>query len=231
MITKPDLIRRLVADATPVRRLRPPLLRAGAWIAFALAVSAIVAASFGVRPDLGAKLRDPFFAIEIGAAFLTGVTAAMAAFHLSLPDRRGRWIFMPVPTLLLWLSTVGYGCLTNWVALGPDGLTLGPSLRCFATIVLVGTPLALVLLGMLRRARSLRPTATAAVGALAVAALTASALRLFHDLDASAMVLIWNVGAGAAIAVCVALFSRRVFSSAMSSCGLPDWSSGSRQHL
>ena len=34
MITTPDLIESLVARAEPVRRLRPPLARAAAWLLF-----------------------------------------------------------------------------------------------------------------------------------------------------------------------------------------------------
>jgi hypothetical protein len=34
----------------------------------------------------------------------------------------------------------------------------------------------------------------AVAGSLSVAAITATALSLFHDLDASVMILIWNLG-------------------------------------
>jgi hypothetical protein len=224
MITTPELIRLIVEDAGPVQRLRPPLLRAGIWIAAASAVLAMVAAVFGLRSDFGVKLREPAFVIEVGSAALTGIAAALAAFHLSLPDRAGRWALLPMPTLVLWLSTVGYSCLTNWVTLGPEGLTLGASLQCFGTITLGGTPIALILIFMLRHARLVRPVATAIIGAIAVAGLTVSALRLFHELDATVMVLIWNVGAGAVISAAVALFGQRLLLSSI-------WSSGPRGRL
>ena len=210
MVSTPELIRRLVADASPVRPLRPPLLRAGIWLAFAAAVLTAVALSFGLRADLEGKLHEIAFVTEVGAAALTGVAAAIAAFQLSLPDRSSRWAVLPLPTLMVWLSSIGYGCLTNWVTLGPDGPLPGLSLRCFATILLGSTPLAVVLLFMLRHAHSVRPTATVVIGAIAVAALTVSALRLFHDLDATVMVLIWNVGAGAVISGGIALFGPRL---------------------
>ena len=38
-----------------------------------------------------------------------------------------------------------------------------------------------------------------------------SALRTFHELDATAMVLIWNVGAGAVMTLVGAVFGRRLF--------------------
>lgn len=214
MVTTQELIRRLVDDARPVRRLRPPLLRAGIWITVAAALLTAVAATIGIRPDLDGKLRDPVFLVEVVSAALTGITAAVAAFHVGLPDRSARWVLFPVPTLLLWLSTVGYGCLTNWAGPGPSSLVGTISIPCLETIALGSTPLAAVLFFMLRHARFVRATATAGVAAIAVAGLTVSALRTFHELDATAMVLIWNVGAGAVITLIGTLFGRRLFPSA-----------------
>jgi hypothetical protein len=211
MTTTQELIRQLVGDAHPVRRLRPPLLRAGIWIAVAVGLLTIVAAALGVRPDLAVKLRDAAFVIEVVSAGLTGILAAVAAFHLSLPDRSARWILLPIPTLLLWLSTVGYGCLTNWVGPGPSSLVA--SVKCLETIALGSTPLAALLFFMLRHARFVRATVTASVAAIAVAGLTVSALRMFHELDATVMVLIWNVGAAAVITLIGTLFGRRMFGS------------------
>lgn len=50
---------------------------------------------------------------------------------------------------------------------------------------------------MLRYATVLSPTAVTLMGSLAVAAITASALSLFHALDATAMILMWNIGTAA----------------------------------
>jgi hypothetical protein len=208
MITTQELIRQLAADARPVQRLRPPLLRAGIWIAVAAGLLTMVAAALGVRPDLALKLRDPAFVIEVVSAGLTGVLAAIAAFHIGLPDRSARWVLVPIPTLLLWLSTVGYGCLTNWIGPEPTSLAGSISVKCLETIALGSTPLAAMLFFMLRHARFVRTTATASVASIAVAGLTVSALRIFHELDATAMVLIWNVGAGAVMTLVGGVFGR-----------------------
>ena len=47
--------------------------------------------------------------------------------------------------------------------------------------------------------------------ALAIAACTAFALSLFHELDASTMILMWNLGVAALIAGLATLFGRSVF--------------------
>ena len=194
MITTPELIALLAANASPVRRLRPPLVRTGLWLLLAAGVFVLLALSHGVRPDLVQRAEQPVFVIGIVASLVTGVLAAIASFMISLPDRSRAWILLPVPALVVWVSTVSYGCLTNWVSVGPDGMRLGEAARCFATVLLTSLPLSLALYIMLRHAALIRPTAVTLTGSLAVAAMTATALSLFHDLDATVMVLMWNLG-------------------------------------
>jgi hypothetical protein len=174
--------------------LRPPLVRAGAWLAFAVLVLTLVAVVHGLRPDLAEHLRRPVFVMGMLASLVTGVSAAVASFFVSLPDRSRLWLLLPAPSLTIWLSTIGYGCFTDWVSLGPDGVHLGEAFRCFVTLVLTSLPLSLVMIVMLRYAAMLRPTLVTIAGSLSVAAITATALSLFHDLEASVMILAWNVG-------------------------------------
>lgn len=212
MITTPDLIESLLASAAPVRRLRPPLARAVGWLLFAALILALLAVSHGVRPDLELRLQQPVFVLGVAASLATGVLAAVASFIVSVPDRSPRWLVMPVPTLLIWLATVGYGCLTYWVSIGPAGISLGETARCFATLVLVGAPLSLAMLVMLRYTALLSPTPVAITGSLAVAAMTSTALSLFHPLDATALILIWNLGTAALLVAFGGLYGRRMFS-------------------
>jgi hypothetical protein len=54
----------------------------------------------------------------------------------------------------------------------------------------------------------LRPTTVAAIGGLAIAAMTSFALSLIHDLDATIMILLWNLGTAAVIAGLAGIFGR-----------------------
>jgi len=213
VVTTPELIEILCADAKPVRRLRPPLLRAALWLLFAGLVLSALAALQGTRPDLAERLHEPTFAAALFGSLLTGVLAAVAAFHLSLPDRSRLWLLLPVPALVLWVSTIGYGCLTDWVSIEPGGVRLGTTLECFATLALASLPLYLVLLVMLRHAARLHPTTVAMMGGLASAGIAATALSLFHELDASVMVLLWNLGAAALIVALGGIFGPSLFAS------------------
>ena len=212
MITTPDLIESLVANAAPVRRLRPPVTRAVGWLLFAALMLALLAVSHEVRPDLALRLRQPEFVIGIAASLATGVLAAIASFLLSIPDRSRAWLLLPLPALFVWVSTIGYGCLINWVSLQPGGLPFGNEAGCLALLVLTGVPLSLAMLIMLRHAALLAPTAVAISGGLAVAAVTATALSIFHNHDASAIILIWNFGTAVLLVALSGLTGRRIFS-------------------
>ena len=211
MIKTPDLIASLAANATPVRRLRPPVMRAASWLLLAAVVLTLLAINQGIRPDLAQRLREPTFATGLAAPLLTGVLAAAAAFLVSLPDRSRLWLLLPVPALVLWLSNIGYQCLVQWIDIGPDGVSLGEAARCFATLVLTSLPLSLAILVMLRYAAPLRPTAVILTGSLAVAAITATALSLFHTVDATVMILMWNLGTAVLFVTLAGAFGRRMF--------------------
>jgi hypothetical protein len=97
------------------------------------------------------------------------------------------------------------------VSLGPDGVHIGAELGCFAILVITSVPLTIALAVMLRYAALLRAGAVAATGGLAIAAITASALSLFHDHDATAIILVWNLGTALLITGVTSLFGRHIF--------------------
>ena len=206
-----DLIESLVADARIVRPLRAPAARAAGWLLFAVLVLILLGVAHGVRPDFMVKLRQPVFVTGVLAAALTGVLAAVASFVASVPGRSLRWLLLSVPALLIWISTIGYGCQKDWVSIGPDGVSPGETARCFATLGLVGIPMSLTLLIMLRHVALLSPAPVVMSGSLAVSALTAVALSVFHPLDATAIILLWNFGVAALLLMVSGRYARRLF--------------------
>ena len=148
----------------------------------------------GARPDLAEQLARPDALLAFVAALLTGIAAAIATFTVSVPGRSRRWSLLPAPALGLWLLSLGWGCFSDWLRLGPDGLALGHSVDCLEAILIISLPLGLVLLFMVRHAGFARPRTTALLGALAVSALASAGVTLFHDLDTALMVLVWHLG-------------------------------------
>jgi len=157
------------------------------------------------------RLRQPLFVTSVFGALATGVLAAVASFRISLPDGSRWWVLLPLPALAVWVSTIGYGCLTDWISMGPDGVHPGEAIRCFATLFMTSVPLSIAMLVMLRYAALLRALEVSIVGGLAVAAMTSFALSLFHDLDATVMILMWNLGSATLIAALASLFGRSMF--------------------
>jgi hypothetical protein len=180
------------------------------WLgAAALLVGGLLIAH-GARPDLPARLQDTDFCVAWAASVLTGTLAALAAMLVSLPDRSRLWLLLPLPAALVWLGGVGYGCLSHWVAFDPAGVQWAELVRCFFTLLAASVPLSALMFFLLRHARKLRPTPSLLAGALAVAALTAAALSLLHEFDASLMILAWNFGAALLVLAIDAAVGRRV---------------------
>ena len=181
------LIERLAAEARPVRRLRPPPLRAGLWLAAVAAALAAALLLFAHLDVFARRAQDPKLALELAGTLLTGIFAVIAAFELSLPDRSWRWALLPLPALCLWIASSGYSCWRHWISFGGDGWDIGESWHCLRFILGVSVPLALSLILLLRRAAPLEPVRVAAMGGLGVAAVAAFALQFFHPFDVTFM--------------------------------------------
>lgn len=180
------LIGALAADLRPVRRLAPPLLRALLW----LAIVAVIAAALAAFADLAAMWQRiaamPDMWLAVLGSMATTITAALAAFELSLPDRSRAWALLPLPALALWVGASGLGCLRAYVLPGTHVAALSEARDCLLFIVTLSVPLSAVLIVMLRRAYSLAPALTAAMAGLAAAAAAATLLNFFHPFDAAA---------------------------------------------
>lgn len=210
MITTPDLIDTLATNPPRVRRIYAPSTRLISWTVLAVAILSFLWVSQGLRADLATKFAEPSYATSIVAALLTGLFGAHAAFLVSLPDRSRLWLLLPMPFAVIWLSSIGYQCLFNWVDLGPESMRVDEIARCFATMLITSLPLSLALIVMLRHAALLRPTSVTFVGSLAVSGITAAAMSLYHVLDASLMILAWNLGVAMVILICGKAYGPKV---------------------
>jgi len=205
-----DLIKALATDAAPVRRLASPMARLGVWLTASAAYTGVIVAIMGVRPDLPLRLTDPHFAIELSATFMTSMLAAAAAFCAGCPGRPIWERFAPLPALALWFFSLGEGCRQSIVHAGALGLRFQLDFLCFPSILLVSIVPGTLILVMIRHGAPIAPVSTSALAALAAAALGATGLRLFHEQDASAMILVWQFGSVALLACLGALAGRKI---------------------
>ncbi len=205
-----DLIRSLADNVKPVKRLRPPLIRSSAWVLMALGLMVLLTAVHGPRPQFGERLKDVMFLTGMLSSLATGVLAAIATFFISLPDRSRLWMVLPLPAIVVWMSTIGYQCFAGWVDLPPGAVTVEAASSCLLTLIVTSVPLSLMMTAMLRYAALLRPISVTLLGSLAISGVTCSALAMFHPLDATIMVLGWNLGTAVLLAGIATLLSRRI---------------------
>ena len=200
-----SLIGDLGADLRPVARLRPPYARAAAWLGV-VAVAALLLGCFADLPAIGRRLDSvPDMALAVTGSVLTTILGAVAAFELSLPDRRAAWALLPLPGLALWIGATGIGCLRSWVVPDTHVASLEEARTCFAFIVTLSIPLSVLMVLMIRRACPLRPNLTAATGGIAVAAAAATLLNFFHPYDAGATDIAVH-----SVAIALVIFANRL---------------------
>lgn len=185
-----DLIGTLAKDLRPVRRMAAPGAQAALWLAGAAATIGIAVALHGVRHDLIDRLMLPQEGLQWLASVGVGVTAAIAAAMQARPDRLARWALLPLPFLVVWLTSLGLGCLADIVRIGEAALQPAVSGGCIRFILGLGLPLAAGLMLLLRHAGPVRPGRVLVLAGLASAALCSAGLSLFHHLDASLEILI-----------------------------------------
>lgn len=203
-----ELIGRLSTGLVPVRRLPSPSRQAMLWLAWSTLAIAVMVALHGLRPDIADRTTLAFDVAQWVASVGVGVAAALAAAMLARPDRSAAWTLLPLPALVAWIGSLGWGCLADVARLGSEAFALGTSWGCLRFIVLLGAPLTAGLLFLLRHAGPVRPTPVLLLGGLASAALCSAGLSLFHHLDAAVMVLAWHGGATLVLVALGWLFGR-----------------------
>ena len=207
-----DVIRDLGANLKPVKRLRPPIVRAATWLGF-VALLAVGLAMFADLRGIAHRLMGADdMLMAVAGSTLTFILGAVAVFQLSLPDRRPLWALLPVPGLLLWIGASGMGCLRTWIIPDTHDASMTESGTCITFIVGVSIPLSLLLVVMIRRACPLRPGLTAVVAGITSAAAAATLLNFFHPYDASASDLTIHLIAVVIVVVANHLLAGRLLS-------------------
>jgi hypothetical protein len=210
----------LRADLTPVRRLAPPSRRLMIWLAIVGLAALALAMVSDDRSMVDRLMAAPDMWLAAAGSLLTAVSAAAAAFQLSLPDRKAAWALLPIPPALLWIGASGIGCLRPWFIAGTSPMSIGDSDNCLVFILGFSLPLSLLLIVMLRQGFSLRPNPTAVVVGLACASAAATLLNFVHPYDATASDLAVHAAAVGIVVLAHALFGGRILTSEISSTAI-----------
>jgi hypothetical protein len=102
-----ELVKILAADATPVRRLSPPMVRLLIWLGISVAYAALVVWLMGLRADIASKLADTRFAVELAATF--NRRAGGGSGFLCRLSGRPIWSGCALPAGIV-VQSLGEGC-------------------------------------------------------------------------------------------------------------------------
>lgn len=194
-ITHEKLIGALAADLKPVRPVRGVAPRAAVWLGLVVLMAGLLA-QFADLPDMAARLSAaPDMWLAATGATLTAMLGAIAAFQLTLPDRKPWWALLPLPGLALWLGASGLGCLRTVIEMGMYEEIIDESKACLVFILAVSVPLSAALIILLRRGFSLRPNLSALTAGIAAAGAAVALLNFIHPHDPSVIgIAVHSVG-------------------------------------
>jgi hypothetical protein len=204
-----DLIDRLGRNATVARPLPTPGMRTAAWMVWAVSYLVVVAVMmFAVMSSAGVT-PTPLYLVQQGAALLTGIMAARAAFVSVIPGANNRVWMLPAIGAAAWGVSLLWAGVLDLRTAGTLGVTSQSDWPCVASMtvggLLVGAPLA----WMLRRGAPLTPGLTAFLAALAALNFANIEACLTRPHAFALTILLWHGGTVAAVAALCALTGRR----------------------
>ncbi|PWT86373.1 MAG: hypothetical protein C5B57_01235 [Blastocatellia bacterium] len=206
-----DLIDRLARDATAVRPLPRPWKRALGWLLCALVYLAAIAGVALRRHSALAATAEPVYILQQTALFVTGLTAAVAAFVSVVPGTSRRVVAAPlVPGLVLAVSLV-WGCVSDLRQHGTLGVASQTDWPCVLSMTLGGAFLWTILSAMLRRGASLAPGLTGTFAGAAALSMTNVEACLTRPHAFVSVVVVWHGLTSLAMIAALAMAGRYVF--------------------
>jgi hypothetical protein len=199
-----ELLGPLIDEMQPVRRVWPVSVRFALWLIVELGLLATVALAFP-RDDLGARLHDIRYILELGFFSSAGIIAALLALRTAIPGREAS----RVELLALGSLAIAAVVLVTRGQVRTD-LTLNAfvdeGVRCLlCTTVLAALPWALLFWAVRRGAPLPVETAGGLIGAAAFC-FAFAATRLGCPDDGVLHVLVWHV-LPVALGACLSIFA------------------------
>jgi hypothetical protein len=204
-----ELIDRLGRDVTVARPLPAPGIRTAAWMVWAVSYLVVVAVMmFAVMSSAGVT-PTPLYLVQQGAALVTGIMAARAAFASVIPGSSNRVWVLPAIGSAVWGVSLVWAGVRDLQASGTLGVTSQSDWPCVVSMTLGGLVVGSPLVWMLRRGAPLTPDLTAFLAALAALSFANIEACVTRPHAFAVTVLLWHGGTVAAVAALCAVTGRR----------------------
>ena len=204
-----ELIDRLGRDVTVAKPLPAPGMRTAVWMVWAVSYLVVVAVMmFAVMSSAGVT-PTPLYLVQQGAALVTGIMAARAAFASVIPGSNNRVWVLPAIGAAVWGVSLLWAGVLDLQASGTLGVTSQSDWPCVVSMTVGGLVVGAPLVWMLRRGAPLTPGLTAFLAALAALSVANIEACLTRPHAFALTVLLWHGGTVAAVAALCALTGRR----------------------
>jgi hypothetical protein len=192
-----------------IRPLPAPGIRTAVWTAWAVGYLVMVATMmFAVMSSAGVT-PTPLYLVQQGAAFVTGIIAARAAFASVIPGSNNRVWVLPAIGAAVWGMTLLWAAMRDLQASGTLGVTSQSDWPCVVSIVVGGLVVGSPLVWMLRRGAPLTPSLTAFLAALAALSFGNIEACIGRPHAFALTILLWHGGTVAAVGVLCAFMGHR----------------------
>jgi hypothetical protein len=204
-----ELIDRLGRDVTVARPLPTPGMRTAVWMVWAVSYLVVVAVMMFALMSSAGVTPTPLYLVQQGAALVTGIMAARAAFASVIPGSNNRVCVLPAIGAAVWVVSLLWAGVRDQQASGTLGVTSQSDWLCVVSMTVGGLVVGSPLVWMLRRGAPLTPGLTAFLAALAALSVANIEACLGRPHAFALTVLLWHGSTVAAIATLCALMGHR----------------------
>jgi hypothetical protein len=185
-----ELIDKLAQDTAKVKPVPHPYMLSLEWMGWAAAYLIVSLMFSGLRPDLAAKLHEPWFVAEIAALACIFVATSLSASLLSFPDihQMRRLAFAPVITFALFVLVM----LLAWRADNPPSPLPMHSFQCTLGITMLSLLPAAWIFYVMRKFASTHYHLAGCCALLFAFSIGAIWLRLYEVNDSVMHVIQWH---------------------------------------
>lgn len=203
-----DVIRGLTEDLEPVKRIEHPLVRIAPFIVGGIIYVWFMVYYIGLRADYEQKLTEINFLFENASMALVGLSAALCAAWLCVPDMRGQKWMIATPFAFLSVFVI-------WTALRAttEGLTL-PTVHfdhCMENGLWMAAVPAGIMAYISTRGATTKPLLSATMTVMSVTAFAYVGLRFTCMMDAIGHATIYHLIPFATLGTLVGLAAYRIF--------------------